>query len=140
MRTFSRNLSFNTFAGGVGGLAYAFVQWLLGAMKATSFFGVHIGPEWAFNYVALRAFFGSIWGLLFFIPLKKMGAVPHGLILSLGPIAYMYFFYYPYVAGKGMLGLSLGAMTPVFEAVLCVVWGIAAAMTVHYLRKQNAAD
>jgi hypothetical protein len=50
-----------------------------------------------------------------------------GIILSLAPSAFQLLYVFPHEAGEGMLGLRLGALTPVFVLAINAVWGLAAA-------------
>jgi hypothetical protein len=49
-----------------------------------------------------------------------------GILLSLAPSAFQLLYVFPHEAGEGMLGLRLGALTPVFVLAMNAVWGLAA--------------
>jgi hypothetical protein len=51
-----------------------------------------------------------------------------GLLWSLGPTAIQLFVVFPTKAGKGMMGLELGTLTPVFVLFFNFVWGFFAAL------------
>lgn len=49
-----------------------------------------------------------------------------GLLFSLGPSLVQLFVVFPLKAHQGVLGLQLGALTPLFVLFYSIVWGIAA--------------
>lgn len=74
-----------------------------------------------------RLVWGGLWGLLLVAPpLRKMGLVKAGLLVSLAPSAAQLFHFFPR-AGAGTLGTSFGATTPLVVLGLNAVWGLAAA-------------
>jgi len=52
--------------------------------------------------------------------------VPRGLLLSLAPSLFQLFVVFPAWSGRGLGGLELGALTPVFVVLYNAVWGVAA--------------
>lgn len=50
-----------------------------------------------------------------------------GLVFSLGPTAVQLLVVFPHVAGKGLYGLELGALTPGFVVLFNAIWGWVAA-------------
>ena len=49
-----------------------------------------------------------------------------GLVWSLGPTSVQLLIIFPLVAKKGLFGLELGALTPLFVVIFNAVWGLAA--------------
>jgi hypothetical protein len=54
-----------------------------------------------------------------------------GLVFSLFPTLFQLFYVFPYLAQKGMMGLELGTLTPLFVLFFNAVWGVAAAAYYH---------
>jgi hypothetical protein len=48
--------------------------------------------------------------------------------MSLGPSLVQLLYIFPTVQNKGLLGLKLGALTPVVVILLNAIWGVAAAL------------
>jgi hypothetical protein len=63
---------------------------------------------------------------LFLVPMGRWSFPVRGLLFSLGPSLVQLFLVFPYQAQKGVLGLQLGALTPLFVLFYNVVWGVAA--------------
>ena len=57
-----------------------------------------------------------------------------GLILSLGSSLFQLCVVFPYKAGKGMMGLDLGTITPLFLLIFNAFWGVAAALWMKMAR------
>ena len=53
-----------------------------------------------------------------------------GSILSLFPSAVQLLIIFPYIADKGMGGLSLGLYTPLFVLLFNWIWGAVAALSI----------
>jgi len=58
-----------------------------------------------------------------------------GLIFSLGPTLVQLFVVFPMKANKGVMGLDLGLLTPVFVFVFNAIWGLAAAIWLRWVNK-----
>jgi hypothetical protein len=114
----------------VGGLANSLAVWALGAAGVTSALGVNIAPALTPEWLYPRLVWGGIWGALFLLPLRE-SPVTRGFVWSLGPTAVQLFVVFPLKAGKGMMGLDLGTLTPLFVLFFNAVWGIA---TAYFLR------
>ena len=69
-----------------------------------------------------------IWGILFLLPLAQNRPFQQGLLISLGPTIVQLFVIFPYQLNKGMMGLELGTLTPLFVLFFNAVWGVAAAL------------
>ncbi len=51
----------------------------------------------------------------------------------MGPTLVQLFIVFPLVAKKGMLGLQLGTVTPLFVVFFNIIWGLAAAYWLHFI-------
>jgi hypothetical protein len=56
-----------------------------------------------------------------------------GLVLSLGPTIAQLFIVFPFKVNKGLLGLDLGALTPLFVLFFNAVWGVTAAYWLRFV-------
>jgi hypothetical protein len=121
-----RKLSLVFAAGCVGALANSVVAWAFGSVGITAALGVSIAPALTPAWLYPRVVWGGIWGAQFLIPLRE-SVITRGLILSLAPTAVQLFVVFPYKAHKGMMGLDLGALTPLFVLFFNAVWGIVTA-------------
>ena len=129
----ARSLSLYFAAGALGGLANSLVVWLFGELGVTAALGVSIAPALSPGWLYPRIVWGGIWGALFILPME-MGWVQRGLLYSLGPSAVQLFIVFPVKAGKGLFGLELGALTPVFVLFFNAVWGLVASWWVRGTR------
>ena len=115
-------------AGAVGGLANSIVVWLFGLAGITAAVGVAIAPHLSASWLYPRIVWGGMWGLLFLLRFPRSGPIVRGLVLSLAPSLFLLLYVFPEMAGKGWLGVSLGALTPVFVLFYNAVWGVTAAL------------
>ncbi len=127
MTQFFRRLTIIFSAGAFGGLINSLALWALGELKITAAMGVKIAPNITPVWLYPRIVWGGLWGVLFLIPLFRGSSFKRGVLFSLGPTLVQLLVVFPQKAHKGLLGLDLGAMTPVIVVVLNAVWGIAAA-------------
>lgn len=109
--------------GAFGGLVTAFVIWLSGIAGVTGLFGVAIAPELTADFVYPKLVWGGMWGWLGFLPLMVRGWLLRGIVISLIPTAVAWFWFLP-ADGAGLLGLSLGLLTPVVVLGFTMVWGL----------------
>ena len=128
MNSFFRKLSLVFASGCFGGVLNAVVVWLFGRAEITAQLGVKIAPALTPVYLYQRIVWGGIWGILFFLPLAQNRPIQQGLLLSLGPTIVQLFVVLPYQLNKGMMGLELGTLTPVFVLFFNALWGVAAAL------------
>ena len=115
-------------AGCLGGLLNSLAVWLGGYYGITPALGVKIAPQLSAAWLYPRIVWGGIWGILFLLPLLKRNYLIRGLIFSLGPTLVQLFVVFPMKANKGVMGLDLGALTPVAVVVFNAIWGITAAI------------
>ena len=127
MRISSKSIALCFSAGCMGGLANSVVVWLAGAIGITAALGVSIAPALTPGWLYPRLVWGGLWGFLFILPLLKTSPYVRGLVLSIGPTAVQLLIVFPLVANKGVFGVELGTLTPLFVVIFNAVWGLAAA-------------
>jgi hypothetical protein len=130
-----KNLSLVFVAGRVGGLLNCLAVWLFGWLGITQALGVQIAPPFTTVLLYSKLVWGGIWGLLFLIPLGQVSFPVRGLLFGLGPSLVQLFVVFPLQAHKGILGLQLGALTPLFVLFYNAVWGLAAGWWVNLVRR-----
>ena len=126
MNRLLRRASIYFAAGAAGGLANGLCVWFLGSTGVTAALGVSIAPALTPAMLYHRVVWGGIWGLAFLLPLAVSSAVLRGALYSLGPTFVQLFIVFPEKAHKGMMGLELGTLTPLFVVFFNAVWGISA--------------
>ncbi|MDH3412483.1 MAG: hypothetical protein OEM98_08360 [Gammaproteobacteria bacterium] len=134
MSTTLKNMSIAFAAGAVGALANSIVVWLVGLAGITAAVGVAIAPHLSAAWLYPRIVWGGMWGLLFLLRLPRGGPIVRGLVLSLAPSLFLLLYVFPEMEGKGRLGISLGALTPVFVLFYNAVWGVTAALWLRAVR------
>ena len=117
-------------AGSLGGLLNSLAVWLVGDLGIAKSLGVSIAPALTLPWLYPRIVWGGIWGFVFLLPIMKSKAFARGTLISLLPSLVQLFIVFPYKANKGMAGLGLGLLTPVFVLVYNWVWGVATALTI----------
>ena len=120
-------------AGSFGGLVNSLVLWLVGLYGITAALGVALAPALTPAWLYPRLVWGGIWGFLFLSPVPRLRWWVRGLVFSLGPSAVQMFVVFPERTPHGMLGLGLGALTPVFVLALNAIWGLAAAFALRVM-------
>jgi hypothetical protein len=117
-----------TFAGGAfGALVNSLAIWAAGACHLTARLGVDIAPAMTPPWLYPRIVWGGLWGFLFLLPVLASRWWLRGIVLSLAPSAFQLLYVFPRAAGHGVLGLDLGALTPVFVLAANALWGLSAA-------------
>ncbi len=129
-----KNLSLVFMAGLVGGLFNCLAVWLFGQVGIPQVFGVQIAPAWTPGLLYSKLVWGGIWGVLFLIPLGRVSFPVRGLLFSLGPSLVQLVVVFPFQAQKGIWGLQLGTLTPLFVLFYNAVWGIAAGLWLQWSR------
>ena len=122
-----KNLSLVFAAGCLGGLVNSILVWFFGAIGITAAAGVHLAPPFTLPWLYPRLVWGGIWGVLFLIPWKWSYPLK-GLVYSLGPSLVTFFLVLPLQAHKGLFGLQLGTLMPLFVLFYNAVWGLAAGL------------
>ncbi len=121
-------------AGCLGALANSIAVWQFGQLGITSTFGVSIAPALTPGWLYPRIVWGGLWGLLFILPMLQSKLFLKGAILSLFPSVVQLFVIFPLKAGKGVAGVELGLLTPLFVLFFNWVWGIATAATIKFAK------
>ncbi|MCF8081372.1 MAG: hypothetical protein K9K88_19010 [Desulfobacterales bacterium] len=121
-------------AGCLGALANSIALWLFGYLGITTSLGVSLAPALTPNYLYPRIVWGGLWGLLFILPMLKSRLLLKGAVLSLFPTVVQLFVVFPLKANKGIAGVELGLLTPVFVLFFNWVWGFFSALTIKIAR------
>ncbi len=121
-------------AGCLGALANSLTVWLFGHYGITSMLDVSIAPSLSSGWLYPRIVWGGLWGLLFILPMLQSRLLLKGAILSLFPTAVQLFVVFPTMAHKGMGGLDLGLLTPLFVLLFNWVWGVVAALAIKFAK------
>lgn len=121
----ARSLSLFFAAGVVGALGNSVVAWLFGQLGVPRALGVELAPAWSPGWLYPRLVWGGLWGLLFVLPLTA-NVVQRGLLVALAPALFQLFVVLPAWQGRGIGGLELGTLTPLFVLVYTAVWGLIA--------------
>jgi hypothetical protein len=135
LNNFVKKISLVFAAGCFGGLLNSLAVWIFGVIGITSALGVKIAPALSASWLYPRLIWGGIWGLLFLLPLMQKRYLYKGLIFSLGPTVVQLFIVFPIKASKGIMGLDLGLLTPLFVFVFNAIWGLGAAIWLRWLNK-----
>jgi hypothetical protein len=123
-----KNLSLVFTAGLFGGLVNCLIVWLFGKLGIPQALGVQIAPPLTTAFIYPELVWGGLWGLLFLIPLGRLSFPVKGLLISLLPSMVQLFWVFPLIARKGILGLQLGALTPLVVLIYTALWGIPAGL------------
>jgi len=133
MKKLAKRLTVIFAAGCLGSLANSLAVWLFGAYGITKTLGVRIAPDLSPIWLYPRLVWGGIWGLLFLLPVFRSSVLKRGLLLSLGPTIIQLFVVFPYKADQGMMGMGLGALTPLLVFVFNAIWGITVAIWLRFV-------
>lgn len=133
MRGALRRASLGYAAGSLGGLVNSLAVVAAGRFGVSAALGVAIHPALTPPWLYPRLVWGGLFGLLLALPLR-LGPVSRALLVSLVPTAVQLLVVFPLMAGKGVLGLELGAATPLFVLAANAVWGLAAVAWLRVLR------
>ena len=133
MKRLAKRITVIFAAGCLGGLANSLAVWLFGAYGVTKTLGVRIAPDLSPVWLYPRLVWGGIWGLLFLLPVFRSSVLKRGLLLSLGPTIIQLFVVFPYKADQGMMGMGLGALTPLLVLVFNAIWGITVAIWLRFV-------
>jgi hypothetical protein len=128
-----RKLSCGYAAGTMGALLALAILWLLVRDGVTGWMGVSYRPSFSRAWLISHLFWGGIFGLPLALPVLENRVVLRGLVAAVFPAAYTLMVLLPQ-AGKGILGLSYGAFTPVLLGVIFALWGMTAAGWYRYTR------
>ncbi len=134
MKISVKNISLVFAAGVLGGLLNGVFVWFFGAVGLTAAAGVSLAPKFTNVWLYPRLVWGGIWGILFLIPWRA--SLPlKGLVYSLAPSLVTFFLVLPLQAHKGVFGLELGSLTPLFVLFYNAVWGVTAGLWLQAAEK-----
>lgn len=140
MRWLARRFSLVFAAGVVGGLAESGFLWLCGLLGVTAALGVDLAPELTLQWLLPRLVWAGLWGALFLLPFLRTLFVIRGILYSAGPILTQSFIVLPVQLEKGIGGIGMGGLTPLFVIVSNLFWGIGTAMWLRYIEKGDEAE
>lgn len=120
-----RELSLVFSAGCLGAFANSLFVWVFGLLGITAAFGVQIAPALTKSWLYPRIVWGGIWGAILLVPLIKKSHVLRGIVLSIAPTLITLLVVFP-SKGKGLMGIELGTLTPVFPLIFNAIWGVVA--------------
>ncbi len=70
---------------------------------------------------------------MFLIPLCPAAPFMRGLVFSIPPTVVQLFVIFPLKAGKGIMGLDLGTLTPLLVIFFNAIWGVVASFWLQKL-------
>ncbi len=125
-------------AGTFGALVNTWMIWYLGSMGVPQKFGVAIAPSWSLSFLYPRLVWGGLWGLLFLAPFWRSGfwagVFSRGIMFSILPTLFQLLYVFPFLQGKGTMGLALGKLTPLFVFFYNAVWGFFTAFWLYMVK------
>lgn len=121
-------------AGCLGGFANSLAVWLFGQYGITASFGVAIAPTLTPAWLYPRLVWGGIWGLIFILPMLQSRLLLKGTILSIFPTLVQLLVIFPYQTHKGLGGIELGMLTPLFVLFFNWIWGMTTALAIKSAR------
>ncbi|MEM8672869.1 MAG: hypothetical protein AAGF83_03195 [Cyanobacteria bacterium P01_G01_bin.67] len=119
----ARKLTLVFASGCLGGMLNCITVWLFGAINITALFGVATAPGLTPAWLYPRVVWGGIWGFLFLLPVFQRKYFIRCVFYSLFPTLVQLFIIFPQT-NKGMMGIELGSLTPVFVLLFNAIWGI----------------
>ena len=132
MGNLSKKTSLVFSAGVLGALLNSLAVWAFGEFGISTAAGVKIAPQLSPAWLYPRLVWGGIWGLLFLLPMMQTRIWSRGFIFSLGPTLVQLFVIFPMKAHKGVMGIDLGLLTPIFVVFFNAVWGWTAAIWLRW--------
>ena len=109
-------------------------MWLGSDMGLSKKMGIAIAPALTAHWLYPKIVWGGIWAELFALPLLKSKPFTRGMLLSLLPSGIQIFYFLPYQDYKGIAGMELGLLTPLWVLAFSLVWGVIAALTIRWSR------
>ncbi len=122
-----RKLSAAYTGGATGSLFALGILWLLGRAGVLSSLDISLRADMSTGGIYRLLVWGGIWGLFLMLPVWRGAPVQRGALFSLAPAAALLFVFYPRI-GRGYFGLEYGVLAPVLIVVLCLSWGVFAAL------------
>jgi hypothetical protein len=133
MKNFLRSMSLTYAAGSLGALANSLALWVFGVFSITGFLGVKLAPTLTPAFLYPRLVWGGLWGFLFLLPFWVNSPFLRGILYSAGPTLVQLLIVFPFAVKKGMFGLQLGKLTPLFVIFFNIVWGVSAAYWLYFV-------
>jgi len=137
MKKLFRELTVVFSSGCFGGLVNSLAAWFFGAVGITTAVDVQIAPALTPPYVYQRMVWGGIWGFILLLPILQGSIWLRGILLSLGPTFVQLFVVFPIRLDKGLMGLELGQLTPLFVFIYNAIWGICAVSWIRWVTPQG---
>ncbi|WP_305043239.1 hypothetical protein [Geoalkalibacter sp.] len=124
-------------AGLLGALCNSLALAAAGSWGLMAAAGVNLAPALTLSWLYPRLVWGGLWGLLFFFavgaPRYRRHWIRKGLWLSLLPSLYQLLYVFPHLEQKGLMGLELGQLTPLFVLLFNFLWGAVTGMLTRIL-------
>lgn len=124
----SDRLALGLLGGALGGIAVTAAVWAVDAAGISDLLGVRIAGTVTATSLALRAWYGVLWGLvlaLLWPRLPGRSALSRGAGFGFAPALYALLVLYPLVLDLGWFGAELGALAFLFVVFFHLVWGVA---------------
>lgn len=131
----SARIGLGVLGGLLGGLLHGVLTEFAGGLGLAGWLGVGIDVEVSAAEWAMRAVYGSAWGLALGVLYRAVpgeGFAAKGATFSLLPSIYMLFIVYPVFLGLGVLGARLGPLTFAFVLLGNALAGIVAAWAISW--------
>lgn len=125
----SDRLALGLLGGALGGIAVTAAVWAVDAAGVSDLLGVRIAGTVTATSLALRAWYGALWGLvlaLLWPRLPGRSALSRGVAFGLAPALYALLVLYPLVLDLGWFAAELGALTFLFVVLFHLLWGAVA--------------
>jgi hypothetical protein len=126
MKKFFEKLTVAFSSGCFGGLVNGLAAWFFGALGITALLGVRVAPALTPPYIYQKMVWGGIWGFILVLPILRGSLWSRGILLSLGPTIVQLLIVFPIRLSKGLMGLELGPLTPLFVFIYNAIWGLCA--------------
>jgi len=136
LKNFLKNLTLFFSSGGLGGFVNSITVWIFGALGITGALGVKLAPALTKSWLYPRIVWGGLWGFLFLLPFLRRSYFLRGFLFSLGPTIAQLFIVFPIQSQKGVMGLDLGTLTPIFVLFFNAVWGVCTALWLRLIRER----
>lgn len=122
-------LALGGLGGALGGVAVTVAAWLSDASGVADLLGVRAAATVDATSLALRAWYGTLWGLVLGVLYPRLpgrSALSRGTLFGLAPAAYALLVLYPLVLGLGWLATELGPLAFVPVILYHLLWGATA--------------
>lgn len=140
LENWRRKLTLVFAAGCLGGLLNSLAVWLFGAIGITTLFGVAIAPALTPTWLYPRIVWGGLWGCLFLGNYWRKNYPYYSLIYSLFPTFIQLFIIFPWSTDKGLMGVELGRLTPIFVLFFNSVWAVSTALWLKSISDFQTSD